>query len=306
MWTNHKNRVKTGANRRLAQWRVKWLIEHSTSHQLLWCIDSFVLRNPPLPKRQNGWHTLIELSEFGYEITTKPTTDAYHGALAVELISTEGPFTILPGILSAGPILNSNFEPDFSQARVPFDHRPERVQFHYKAQPQSGDTCAFIMVLTKWNATTASADTLGMASFSTGDYDSTYRAADLSIDYVSGAMPDSIFLLFSSSLDGFNPMAGSRFIIDQLRFEGNSTGLSKVQKTKAVVYPNPANEFISIDVKNETTQLRIFDMFGKLIIHKTHYNGEKIDVSQLPKGIYILEGESYSTGISFSEKIIKY
>jgi len=42
------------ANRRLAQWRVKWLIEDSTSHQLLWCIDSFVLRNPPLrqaPKR---------------------------------------------------------------------------------------------------------------------------------------------------------------------------------------------------------------------------------------------------------------
>ena len=36
------------ANRRLAQWRVTWLIEHSTSHQLLWCIDSFVLRNPPL------------------------------------------------------------------------------------------------------------------------------------------------------------------------------------------------------------------------------------------------------------------
>lgn len=48
-----KNR-STGHNRRLAQWRVKWLIEHSTSHQLLWCIESFVLRNPPLrqaPKR---------------------------------------------------------------------------------------------------------------------------------------------------------------------------------------------------------------------------------------------------------------
>jgi len=47
------DRRPTG-NRRLAQWRVSWLIEHSTSHQLLWCIDSFVLRNPPLrqaPKR---------------------------------------------------------------------------------------------------------------------------------------------------------------------------------------------------------------------------------------------------------------
>jgi hypothetical protein len=37
-----------GGNRRLAQWRVSWLIEHSTSYQILWCIDSFVLRNPPL------------------------------------------------------------------------------------------------------------------------------------------------------------------------------------------------------------------------------------------------------------------
>ena len=44
----------TAGNRRLAQWRVTWLIEQSTSHQHLWCIDSFELRNPPLrqaPKR---------------------------------------------------------------------------------------------------------------------------------------------------------------------------------------------------------------------------------------------------------------
>jgi len=48
-----KNR-KPATNRRLAQWRVEWLIEHSTSHQLLWCNDCFELRNPPLrqaPKR---------------------------------------------------------------------------------------------------------------------------------------------------------------------------------------------------------------------------------------------------------------
>jgi hypothetical protein len=39
---------RAATNRRLAQWRVSWLIEHSTSHQLLWCIDSLVLRIPPL------------------------------------------------------------------------------------------------------------------------------------------------------------------------------------------------------------------------------------------------------------------
>jgi hypothetical protein len=59
MDTGHKkvfdDRIKRAAtNRRLAQWRETWLIEHSTSYQHLWCIDNFVLRNPPLrqaPKR---------------------------------------------------------------------------------------------------------------------------------------------------------------------------------------------------------------------------------------------------------------
>ncbi len=53
--TNHGRQGRTGGNRRLAQWRVKWLIEHSTSHQILWLIESFVLRNPPLRQAPNRW-----------------------------------------------------------------------------------------------------------------------------------------------------------------------------------------------------------------------------------------------------------
>jgi len=49
------NERKTPHNRRLAQWRVKWLIEHTTSHQHLWYIDSFVLRNPLLRKAANRY-----------------------------------------------------------------------------------------------------------------------------------------------------------------------------------------------------------------------------------------------------------
>jgi hypothetical protein len=52
-WTKREART---ANRRLAQWRAKWLIEHSTSHQILECIDSFVLRNPPLRQAQKRYH----------------------------------------------------------------------------------------------------------------------------------------------------------------------------------------------------------------------------------------------------------
>ena len=44
--------ARTG-NRRLAQWRVKWLIEHSASHQHLCLVDNEVLRNPPLRQAAN-------------------------------------------------------------------------------------------------------------------------------------------------------------------------------------------------------------------------------------------------------------
>ena len=47
-------------NRRLAQWRVTWLIEHSTSHQLLWYIDNFVLRNPPLRQAPKRYAQLVK------------------------------------------------------------------------------------------------------------------------------------------------------------------------------------------------------------------------------------------------------
>jgi hypothetical protein len=52
---NSTDKEQRTANRRLAQWRVTWLIEHSTSHQLLWCIDSLALRNPPLRQAPNRY-----------------------------------------------------------------------------------------------------------------------------------------------------------------------------------------------------------------------------------------------------------
>jgi hypothetical protein len=48
-----KEKEALGGNRRLAQWRVKWLIEHSASYQLLCWVDNFVLRNPPLRQAPN-------------------------------------------------------------------------------------------------------------------------------------------------------------------------------------------------------------------------------------------------------------
>jgi hypothetical protein len=51
MTTNNQDRKEgRSANSGFAKKRVQWLIEHSTSHQILWYVDSLVLRNPLLRK----------------------------------------------------------------------------------------------------------------------------------------------------------------------------------------------------------------------------------------------------------------
>ncbi len=69
--TNHDRQGSTGGNRRLAQWRVTWLIEHSTSHQLLWFIDSFELRNPPLRQAPNRYNCERKHQSLDYQTPEK-------------------------------------------------------------------------------------------------------------------------------------------------------------------------------------------------------------------------------------------
>ena len=49
---------RASGNSRFKKLGVQWLIEHSTSHQLLWWLDSFVLRNPQLLKPANRYMPL--------------------------------------------------------------------------------------------------------------------------------------------------------------------------------------------------------------------------------------------------------
>jgi hypothetical protein len=51
--TNRTKEEHRTDNSGFAKKRVQWLIEHSTSHQILWYVDSFVLRNPLLRKAAN-------------------------------------------------------------------------------------------------------------------------------------------------------------------------------------------------------------------------------------------------------------
>ena len=57
------------------------------------------------------------------------------------------------------------------------------------------------------------------------------------------------------------------------------------------IYPNPANEYISLNINGfKPFSLSLMDMKGKVIISKSHYSSNYINipVSEVEPGIYLI------------------
>ncbi|WP_123868119.1 T9SS type A sorting domain-containing protein [Chryseobacterium lactis] len=87
------------------------------------------------------------------------------------------------------------------------------------------------------------------------------------------------------------PEAGSLSTVD---LEGQKEGIS--------VFPNPSADLITLTSKEDLKKITITSLDGKVVL--TTWNASNINISKLPKGVYILQGE-LKNGSSISKKIIK-
>ncbi|MCV9930805.1 T9SS type A sorting domain-containing protein [Flavobacterium sp. LS1R47] len=76
-------------------------------------------------------------------------------------------------------------------------------------------------------------------------------------------------------------------------------------KASLILYPNPSYDFIQINSSNEDEikGIRVFDLNGRLVINLSSNNNNKIDVSKLSQGTYIVEFKFNGTLVS--KKIVK-
>ena len=75
-------------------------------------------------------------------------------------------------------------------------------------------------------------------------------------------------------------------------FNDSNAGIFE-QDIEAKIYPNPASEFITLELDNETsTHLKIYDQLGALIYQTSTHGNKTIDISQYKQGIYTLKLES--------------
>ncbi|AZA76363.1 T9SS C-terminal target domain-containing protein [Chryseobacterium sp. G0186] len=74
------------------------------------------------------------------------------------------------------------------------------------------------------------------------------------------------------------------------------------KKEEISVYPNPSADFITVTSKEEIKKVTVTSLDGKTVLSAG--SSRNIDISGLPKGVYILQGE-FRNGQLISRKIIK-
>ncbi|WP_165439440.1 T9SS type A sorting domain-containing protein [Chryseobacterium phocaeense] len=81
-----------------------------------------------------------------------------------------------------------------------------------------------------------------------------------------------------------------------------STSETDKKKTDISLYPNPSSDMVNLKSDEEIKNITITSLDGKAVV-KTG-NMKNIDISKLPRGVYILKGE-LKNGNTVSKKIIK-
>ena len=103
------------------------------------------------------------------------------------------------------------------------------------------------------------------------------------------------------SVGGYSPtLVGNRILGS---FTTSALGLTdNEQKAKFNLYPNPTTDNFSIEMDNEVKSIDIYSLQGQKVLSS---NSKEVNVSNLSKGIYLVQIEDENNKISTQKLIVK-
>ena len=210
-------------------------------------------------------------------VTVFKTTDAHSGTYAARSVSAVfqvGPTAIfIPGMIGTAKMDMTGIRALLGRSCP--DCKPLSFKGYYKFTPVSGDSCAAVILLSKWNTELRKRDTIGYGKMVQHSAVSEYTQFDIPINYYSTGHVDTMTLLTVSSA-GFNVInflgsvgqTGSTMFVDDLSLD-YPAGVTQLLMPEVTVktYPNPATDVLhlclSSEVKNGTVE--IYAAGGQLV-----------------------------------------
>ena len=215
------------------------------------------------------------------------TTDNFTGQFALQLSSILYFDMVIPGVATLGTL-----DIGTTYGGIPFTERPSALTGFVK-HPSLGDEIMLFVEFFK------NGNTIGSCYWSTTDSLESFTQFTAPVTFISNEIPDTMNITMLT--DPNKP--GSRFIIDELAFEYDVTGLDELMKNITEIYPNPAKDVVRIKTSEAKSEVRFSDITGKDILSFESVPMSGIDISQLKKGLYIVTIETNNEVVT--KKLIK-
>ncbi len=133
------------------------------------------------------------------------------------------------------------------------------------------------------------------------DYGVTWEVFMDSIDISCPYGASSFIANESFVLAGFEGTCGTQIHRMSLLDLNLNTGVSEIQPlgTEVRIFPNPATDILHIQSENDIDRVEIYDIRGKLVmtVDSRRRAAEQLDVSGLPRGLYVLMVETETTSV---------
>ncbi|MES2591133.1 MAG: T9SS type A sorting domain-containing protein [Bacteroidota bacterium] len=177
------------------------------------------------------------------------------------------------------------YSPPSNLQGFPYTSRPEKFEFWAKYSPVGNDTGRVSVILQKRNGT--SIDTIAFCLMNI-PATSDYTLFQLTIPYLSNAIPDTAAIGFGSSKNTETCRLGSTLFVDDMSFSG-WVGIDEQNRdlTKVDVFPNPARDRLNIKIHStEAERVRVIDSSGRVVgLYKIVNNEVSINTTILSTGL---------------------
>ncbi len=110
------------------------------------------------------------------------------------------------------------------------------------------------------------------------------------VDLSSLEAPDSLaFSLSSSDNNAYGMLTPGYFCVDNINVSKITANKNIISNNEFTITPNPANNFFQVKNVGTDAECSIYDVHGKMVLHRVVNDQESIDISSLPNGTYVIK-----------------
>lgn len=197
--------------------------------------------------------------------------EVHNGTYSVRVLTKTLGAILIPGYIGTGDVNITTQSIALGRA---YAFRPTSLNFWYKYNPVNGDSAAFYVEFTKWDALNQQRIVVGTGSNVVRNAVTSYTQETLTINYLTNDTPDSVNVILCSSggynlvnLQGSVGQENSELFLDDINFAFPASVNPLENSNLVKIFPTVAAEQLHVNLENmkEAVRIRVYDMQGRMI-----------------------------------------